>query len=128
MARSKSRLETTAERIGTTLGQALNQVEAQVKNAKQQREVAIKHLVAVRDRANRLLADLGHAVAQARVPKLRQRRGRPPQTLESPIPPAATSSGEGLKKKRKPMSPEARARIAEAQRKRWAAQKRMSNK
>jgi hypothetical protein len=118
LAKRKSRLDGAAVTFGAALGSALNQVEAQVSSANAQRQAAIKSLMAVRDRANRMLADLGHAVMEVPLPRIGKRRGRPPKQVGSALPSAAKASAPG--RKRGVMSAEGRARIAEAQRKRWA--------
>jgi putative N-acetylmannosamine-6-phosphate epimerase len=51
-----------------------------------------------------------------------KRRGRPKNVSAETVP-----SAPKKRKKRKPLSAEARARIAEAQKKRWAASKKSAN-
>lgn len=108
-AAAEARLENFADDLGTLLGQAQNKAD----NWLGQRKAIAEQLVGVRDTAVRLLAQLGiaPAAAPARVAKKAPGRGRP----------AAQATGA---KKKRTMSVEARAKIAAAQRARWAKQKR----
>lgn len=108
-AAAEARLENFADDLGTLLGQAQNKADSWLG----QRKAIAEQLVGVRDTAVRLLAQLGIATAPApaRAAKKAAGRGRP------------AAKATGVKKKRT-MSVEARAKIAAAQRARWAKQKR----
>ena len=104
------KVEDFAEDLGRLLGGA----ERKASEWLSQREDVAKQLVQLRDKATQLLSQLG-AAAGSRLGRGRgltsaapARRGRPP----------------GSGKKKRTMSPEARERIAAAQRKRWAKVKR----
>jgi hypothetical protein len=115
---AEERLEGFAEDLGKLLGQAQNKAESWLG----QRKAIADHLVGVRDTATRLLAQLGIVEAP--------RRGRKPGTggrrqsaaEGSTATRAASRRGRPIKKKRI-MSPEAREKIAAAQRARWAKQR-----
>ncbi len=68
------KLGDVAESVGAGLGQFLNQVEAQVQTAKKHRESTVKNLLAIRNRATQLLADMGHAVAEVPLPRLGRKK------------------------------------------------------
>jgi hypothetical protein len=99
-----------AEELGRVLGTA----ESKAKGWLQQRQDVTKSLEQIRDTANGLLREMaGSDAALALIPRpgveSGKRRGRPP------------ASKNGAQAKRKGgMSAEGRARIAEAQRARWA--------
>lgn len=100
-----------AEDIGASLGNVLNQIEKQVRNAKQQRDATVQSLLAVRQKATSLLADLGHGVTDASSSK---KRGRPRGS-------GTTASKNAQPPKRKSgISAAGRAAIARAQKERWA--------
>lgn len=99
-----SKLEVFAEDLGHLLGQAQNEAETWLA----QRKAIADHLVRVRETANRLLAQLGVSDTPAR------RRGRPARAA------GAEQAAAGRAKPKRVMSAEARARIAAAQRARWA--------
>jgi len=107
-AAAEARLENFADDLGTLLGHAQNKAESWLG----QRKAIAAQLAGVRDTAVRLLAQLGVADAPkaARAAKKAAGSGRP----------AAQSTGV---KKKRTMSVEARAKIAAAQRARWAKQK-----
>src|SRR5262245_40693316 len=107
-----NRVEAFAEDLGRLLGTAQTKAEGWLG----QRKEIIKHLSDIRDTASRLLTDLGHQAERA------VRRGRPAGSTNTAAP-AVFAAPPVSRKKRRKMSAEARARIAEAQRKRWAAQK-----
>lgn len=106
---AESKLEDFAEDLGRLLGHAQNKAESWLG----QREAIADHLIGVRDTATRLLSQLGITAAPA------------PARRERPAPPAvrATGARKGSRKKKRTMSAEARAKIAAAQRARWAKQK-----
>lgn len=113
-------LGTVAESVGEGLGQFLNQVESQWHAVRGQRETLVKNLRAVRDKANALLAEAGDI--EFPLPAALRRRAKnnkPRKTDGSAIPPSVKRSGQS-QKPRPVISIEGRARIAEAQRARWA--------
>lgn len=82
-----------------------------------QRKAMTDRLTAIRDQAARLLRQMGSlAPDMPSMPGLR-RRGRPVGSKNQAV---KRGPGGPRKAKRRTMSAEARARIAEAQRKRWA--------
>jgi hypothetical protein len=94
------------------LGRLLGTAERKAATWLDQRKTVAEQLAAIRDKASDLLSQLGGsggAAASALVPGPR-RRGRR----------AATKRAAGGPRKRRRMSAEARERIAEAQRQRWA--------
>src|SRR5512143_1292643 len=103
-ARTEARLEEFAEDLGKLLGQAQNKAE----NWLGQRKAIAEHLTSLRDTATRLLAQLGIADAPTR-----------PRAAKSAKTKRSAKAGAAPKKKRT-MSAEARAKIAAAQRARWA--------
>src|SRR3954451_1684229 len=110
---SESKLEEFAEDLGRLLGTARGKAE----NWLNQRQAIVKNLTDLRDTASKLLADLGHQ-AQETVTTVR-RRGRPRKNeVVGQIQPQPIS-----RKRKRKMSPEARKRISEAQKARWAKQK-----
>jgi hypothetical protein len=103
-----------AEDMGRLLGQARNKAEGWLG----QKQSIVKQLVQLRDEASKLLSDLGHNVAEIPFP----RRGRPAGSK------SAAKRGPGrpkgtVKRGRRKMSADARARISAAQKARWAKQK-----
>jgi hypothetical protein len=108
-----SRVEAFAEDLGRLLGTAQSKAEGWLG----QRKEIVKHLSDIRDTAARLLTDLGHQAERA------VRRGRPSGSKNKPAAPVEHAAQPISRKKRRKMSAEARERIAEAQRKRWAAKK-----
>jgi hypothetical protein len=99
-----------AEGLGTFLGEA----EAQWNAWRGERERIVKSLTEIRDRATRLLSDVGGAV-QNGAAQLR-RRGRPVGSKNTPKTRPAKRG-----KKKGGLSPEGRAAIVAAQKARWAA-------
>jgi hypothetical protein len=113
VAVAEGKLEAFAEDLGHLLGQAQNKAQ----NWLGQRKAIADHLVGVRDTATRLLAQLG--IADAPAPA---RRGRPAGS-------GVTAGGPvRVVKKKRVMSPEAREKIAAAQRARWAKQKKQGTR
>ena len=103
-----SLIEDFAHDLGNLLGEAQKKAHSWLS----QRKAIADHLVGVRDTAARLLAQLGIDSAP-KAPRGRKRApGRP----------------KGSGKKKRTMSPEARAKIAAAQRARWAKQKKAAAK
>jgi hypothetical protein len=123
-----------AEELGRLLGTA----QAKAQGWLQQREDISKTLLGIRDTASRLLSDLGHQ-AETAVPTIR-RRGRPAASKNQGAakrgpgrPPKATAAnsgrrGPGRPKGKSGMSAEGRAKIAAAQKARWAAKRAAENK
>jgi hypothetical protein len=108
-------LERNVEAFAEDLGRLLGTAQTKAEGWMNQRKEIIKHLSEIRDTASRLLTDLGQQAERI------VRRGRPAgSTNAAPAQPVAQPVS---RKRRRKMSAEARARIAEAQRKRWAAQK-----
>ena len=95
------------------LGRLLGTAETKAKGWIDQRKAVSQQLEGIRDTASRLLEQLsGSSVAAlALIP----RKGRPPGKNK-----AASPAAPVLKKRRGGMTPEGRARVAEAQRARWA--------
>jgi hypothetical protein len=121
---TSDRLEEFAEDLGRLLGTA--QVKAQ--GWMNQRKAIAEHLIGVRDTAAKLLAQLG--VGDAPAPA---KRGRKPGSKnlvasngQEPWREPGRPVDSGVKKRI--MSPEARERIAAAQRARWAKQKKAAGK
>lgn len=102
-----------ASDIGTGLGHFLNQVESQWHSVRGQRETLVKNLRVIRDKANALLAEAG----DVELPGIFKRGGR--RKTGSAVS-AKRGPGRPPNKARPVMSAEGRARIAEAQRLRWA--------
>lgn len=104
---TQHKIEDFAEDLGNLLGKARAKAEGWMS----QRQAIVKNLTDLRDTATRLLSDLGHeaqkAVARGRAAASGRKSGRP--------------AGSG--KKKRTMSADARRRISEAQKKRWAAKK-----
>ena len=107
------------------LGRLLGSAESKARGWLDQRKAIADKLAQVRDSADQLLRQLtgGAASMAAAVAGGRGRRGRPPGSRNK-----AAGAGRKGRRKRPPMSAEARARIADAQRKRWAKQKRTGKK
>lgn len=99
------RIEGFAEDLGRLLGTARAKADSWLS----QREQIAKQLTDIRDTASRLLTDLGRQ-AQAAMRGARNQKG-------------ADTAAPVRRKRRRRMSAAARARIAEAQRQRWARQK-----
>jgi len=113
-ARAEGKLEEFAEDLGKVLGQAQNKAESWLG----QRKAIAANLIGLRDTATRLLAQLG--VSDGPSPT----RGQARKTSAAPTPKRGPGRPKGTgKKKRRTMSAEARAKIAAAQRARWAKQK-----
>jgi hypothetical protein len=113
-----------AEELGALLGKT----ERKAAEWLAQRKRVTEQLTAIRDKAASLLLQMGSLGPQIfPVFPRRRRRLRASKTEGSAVS-SAVKRGPGRppgsKRKRKPMSEEARARIAEAQRRRWATVKR----
>jgi len=107
---AEHKLEEFAEDLGRLLGTA--QIKAQ--GWLNQRKAIASHLTGLRDTANQLLAQLGVGQISGR------KAGRPRKAGHF------TAPAEKVAPKKRTMSPEAREKIAAAQRKRWAKQKKMA--
>ena len=94
-----------AEDLGRFLGQVQNRATSWL----EQRKAIADQLTQIRDTANRYLQQL-HGERQAAAAALRRGRGRRP----------GGSAAAAVERPKRVMSPEARERIAAAQRKRWA--------
>jgi hypothetical protein len=111
-AQQETKLEEFAEDLGRLLGTARGKAE----NWLNQRQAIVKNLTDLRDTASKLLADLGHQAQEAVTVR---RRGRPRKDeVVGVIQPQPLS-----RKRKRRMSPEARKRISDAQKARWAAQR-----
>lgn len=134
MARKKSPLVNTAESIGAALGQVMGKLDAW---KKQRAEIAADIQQVLRS-AQTILAELGETtdVAFARARKSGRRKGyvmsadtkAKLRAAWARRKAAAGTSSKGTKgtkgtKGKRTISPEGRARIAAAQRARWAKQK-----
>lgn len=109
----QDKLSDFAEDLGRLLGQAQNKAEGWLG----QRNAIAEQLVGVRDTANRLLEQLRVGGTAGS----RSRSGRPRKSDAGEFAPAPLSKKQGRKKRT--MSAEARERIAAAQRRRWAKQR-----
>ena len=93
-----------------------------------QRENVSKQLSAIRDKASSLLQQLGSAAGESPLSwRRRNATGRKRGSKNRQTVAAATATRSPRRRKRKPMSAEARAKIAAAQRARWAKQKKAKN-
>src|SRR5437016_4308330 len=110
----ETKLEEFAEDLGRMLGTARGKAE----NWLNQRQAIVKNLTDLRDTATKLLADLGHQAQETVTTVKRRGRPRKDQSVVGQIQPAPVS-----RTKKRIMSPEARQRISEAQKARWAKQK-----
>src|SRR4051794_25515823 len=110
-AAGETKLEEFAEDLGRLLGTARGKAE----NWLSQRQAIVKNLTDLRDTATKLLSDLGQEAEKAFI----RRRGRPRKdSIVGEIQPQPMT-----RKRKRKMSPEARRRISEAQKARWAKQK-----
>jgi hypothetical protein len=111
---AEHKIEEFAEDLGRLLGNARSKAEGWMG----QRKAISEHLAGIRDTATGLLAQLGISDGGSAAQKVR--RGRPrakaAAVAASPAPASPVTDG----KKPRTMSPEARARISAAQKKRWA--------
>lgn len=104
--------ETKAEAFAEDLGHLLGTARAKADSWLNQRRQIVKHLTGVRDTASNLLNQLGDRSQRA------LRRGR--VAFRAAAGDATGTIGGGGKKKRRSMSKAARAKIAAAQKARWA--------
>ena len=115
---AEEKFEDFAEDLGRLLGTARVKAEGWL----DQRKAIAEHLTGLRDTANQLLTQLGLGTSTSTSTSTSGRRpGRP----RKPVADDGTSSvAVSRKPKKRVMSAEARAKIAAAQRARWAKQKR----
>ena len=113
------RVETFAEDLGRLLGTA----ERKATEWLSQREEVARQLSQLRDKATQLLSQLGLTGVIANSGAGRPRGRRPAVASEAPA-----RRGRPPGKKKRTMSPEARERIAAAQRRRWAKVRREQGK
>ena len=123
------RLADFAEDLGNLLGTT----ERKAAEWLSQRDSVAKQLSAIRDKAGSLLQQLGSFSGESPLPWRKRkstgrRRGRPPGSRNKKAATAVVAAGKAASRRtRKPMSAEARAKIAAAQRARWAKQKKAKN-
>lgn len=110
--KSEKALSPKVEAFAEDLGRLLGTAQAKAQHWLGQRQDIVKHLMAVRDTASRLLTDLGHQAERAGR-RGRRALGRGQAEVYAPAPQS--------KRKRRKMSAAARKLISEAQKKRWAA-------
>jgi len=111
---AEEKFEDFAEDLGRLLGTARVKAEGWL----DQRKAIAEHLTGLRDTANQLLTQLGIGTSTST-------SGRRPGRPRKPVADDGTSSvAVSRKPKKRVMSVEARAKIAAAQRARWAKQKR----
>jgi hypothetical protein len=113
------------------LGKFLGGVQTRASSWLQQRKDIADQLTQIRDTANQYLQQLGTEGSHLVERFEKARRGRPPGSgAAKPAPPAgsADAPAPAAATGKRTMSPEARERIAEAQRKRWAKLRRKSGK
>jgi len=110
-SKSQHRIEAFADDLGRLLGTARAKAEGWLG----QREAIAKHLADIRDTATGLLAQLTGGKLSGAPANGRRRRSR---TSAGP-----SGAQKIRKRRRRRLSAEARERIAEAQRRRWAKHK-----
>ncbi len=118
----KSAASTTEQMLGDfaeDLGGLLGQAQAKAGAWLEQRRTIAERLTNIRDTANEYLKQLTGSGAAMAGAVVRARRGRPPGGGATRGPGRPKGSG----RKKRTMSPEARAKIAAAQKARWARQK-----
>jgi hypothetical protein len=113
--------------LAENLGRVLGNTEKSLRGWFSQRDKFIKSLIDIRDRANKLLAEAGHQAQQA-ASAVATRRGRPPgpgrkKSAKTANRRPAQPKGSDKKTRKGGMSPEGRARVAAAQKARWAAKR-----
>jgi hypothetical protein len=113
------------------MGKFLGTVQSKATSWLEQRKAIAEQLAQIRDTANQYLQQLGTEGAHLVERFDKARRGRPAGTKNvkrAAGSPAPAEAVEGSGKAKRTMSAEARARIAEAQRKRWAKHRRAAAK
>jgi len=113
-----SGVEATVVGFAEDLGKILGTAQTRAEGWLNQRKAIATQLAQIRDAANQYLQQLAEGGANIAA-AVRGRKGRPPgsKNKRGPGRPAGTV------RKKRTMSAEAREKIAEAQRKRWAKQK-----
>ena len=104
------------EDFAADMGRFLGTVQNRAQTWLQQRQAIAEQLTQIRDTANEYLQRLTGGGADMAVAVRRGRRGRPPGSGKA----KGASGRKNGRRGRPKMSAEGRARIAEAQRKRWA--------
>jgi uncharacterized coiled-coil DUF342 family protein len=112
-----TRVESAVVEFAEDLGKLLGTAQAKAEGWMNQRKSIADQLAQIRDTANRYLQQITGTSTDGRGPARGVRRGRPPGSTSK------ATAGPGRKKKRRPLSAEAREKIAAAQRLRWAKQK-----
>jgi hypothetical protein len=110
---TQEKIEDFAEDLGKMLGKARSKAEGWLG----QRQAIVKHLTELRDTASRLLADLGHQAEHVVRRSRKAIRTVAAQDVKTKRGPGRPVSG---RKRKRTMSPEARAAISAAQKARWA--------
>ena len=110
------KIEDFAADLGKMLGHARSKAEGWLG----QRATIVRNLTALRDEATKLLSDLGHDAAVAGG---RGRKAFDKVVGRKPGPGRPAGSKNGVVRKKRTMSAQARKAISDAQKKRWAAQK-----
>jgi hypothetical protein len=114
---TEQKIEDFAEDLGRMLGSARGRAERWLG----ERQTIVKNLTELRETASKLLSELGHDAERIR--SRGRKPGRPAADQDGGVKRApGRPAGSGRKKKRT-MSPEARAAISRAQKARWAQQK-----
>lgn len=113
--RAEQTKEAQVKAFAEDLGQLLGTARAKAGSWLNQRQEILQHLTNIRDTASKLLTQLGDTSQRA------ISRGRAAYQAASAN--ASGGTGAARKKKRRRMSKAARAKIAAAQRARWARQK-----
>jgi ElaB/YqjD/DUF883 family membrane-anchored ribosome-binding protein len=101
------------EGFAEDLSHLLSQARDKAHNWISQRQAIVDHLTELRDTASKLLTDLGHQATEQVAKVTGKRRGRLPMQKKAAPTPEET--------RKRVMSPEARQRISDAQKARWAA-------
>jgi hypothetical protein len=112
----EQRMVDFAEDLGTLLGSAQKKASEWMS----QRQAVADQLTKIRDTANDLLSRLTGGGANMAVAVTRARRGRPPGSGRKAQGTAKKGPGRPKGRKRNGMSAEGRARVAAAQKARWA--------
>jgi hypothetical protein len=114
-----TRVESAVVEFAEDLGKLLGTAQAKAEGWMNQRKAVADQLAQIRDTANRYLLQLTGTSKDGAAPARGARRGRPPGSVSK-------ATGRGARKRR-PLSAEAREKIAAAQRARWAKQKSAKN-
>jgi hypothetical protein len=117
-----TRVESAVVEFAEDLGRLLGTAQAKAEGWMNQRKAIADQLAQIRDTANRYLQQLTGATGTATATRGR-RRGRPPGSKSK----TSRNAAAAPVRRRRVLSPEARERIAAAQRARWAKQKSARN-